>query len=574
MSFSFLNRIKNKWVLFALSAAATLLLLCLIFLLFLRGPFAALFAKQGADALAVHNYPKAANRYALSLQLKKNNEAVYSGYADALSGLQDHEGAQEILDLGIARISGAESLYLQKAQLYSAQGKIGEAASFLDAVENSYIAKKLQDRRPAALIYAPAQGRYGTAQKITLQVRAGETIYYTLNGETPTTSSAVYTAPITVSATSTLTALAVNGEGLVSPLLKLTYEIDNANEAITFADGKIERMVRAALNQQSGALYAARLASVTALSNEGIDGEIRSLKDLEYLHGLTSLYLDGEYLIEDYSPLAALPALSGLTLSDCGISDAELGALSACSTLTGLYIHNNHITTLDPLRSLLYLEELDAADNEIISAAAVAELPLLTYLNLSGNGLTHAEELAGATALTVLDLSHNRISDLTPLAGLTELAQLSIAGNTPGNIKKLTALPKLISLDVSSCGLTSLSVVNDFPALQVLFAEDNQIASLSTFRKPITELYLNRNPLVDLSPLQGQAELMVLEASGTQIDAVDFLAGHPKLITLDVSGTKVTDATVLKTCTALNLLVCNENCKTEGLGEAVTVVTV
>lgn len=574
MSFSFLNRIKNKWVLFGLSAAATLLLLFLIFLLFLRGPFAALFAKQGDAALAAYDYPKAANRYALSLQLKKNNEAVYSGYADALSGLQDHESAQEILDLGIARISGAESLYLRKAQLYSAQGKISEAAAFLDTVENSYIAKKLQDRRPAALVYSPAQGRYGTAQKITLQMRAGETIYYTLNGEAPTTSSAVYTEPITVSATSTLTALAVNGEGLVSPRLQLTYEIDNANEAITFTDAKIERMVRTALNQQSGALYAARLASVTTLSNEGIDGEIRSLKDLEYLHGLTNLYLDGEYLIEDYSPLAALPALSDLTLSDCGISDSDLAALSACSTLTGLYIHNNHITTLDPLRSLVYLEYLDAAENEIISAAAVAELPLLTYLNLSGNGLTHAEEIADATALTVLDLSHNRISDLTPLAGLTELAQLSIAGNTPGNIKKLTALPKLISLDVSSCGLTSLSVVNDFPALQVLFAEDNQIASISTFRKPITELYLNRNPLVDLSPLQGQAELMILEASGTQIDAVDFLAGHPKLITLDVSGTKVTDATVLKTCTALNLLVCNENCKTEGLGEAVTVVTV
>ena len=232
------SRIKNKWALFGISAGATLVLLLLIFLLFLRGPFSALFAKQGANAYQEGNYEKAVNRYSLALHLKKNKEEIYSGYADAMVGLKDYSRAQEILDQGIDRLGGAESLYLAKARTFTAQGKIGEAADFLDQIENSYINKKLQSERPANISFSPSQGRYSTAQKITLQQREGETIYYTLNGEDPTTASSVYTTPITVSSTSTLTALSVSTSGLVSPRLQLTYEIDNANESIEFTDQK------------------------------------------------------------------------------------------------------------------------------------------------------------------------------------------------------------------------------------------------------------------------------------------------------------------------------------------------
>ncbi len=568
------EKIKNKWVLFALSAAASLALILLIFFLFLRGPFAALFASQGERAYTGGDYEKAVNRYSIALSLKKTDETIYIGYAHGLAALRDYEGAQRILDRGIERLGGAVELYIAKAQIYTAQGRPGEASAFLDNISNSYIQKDLQDLRPGNITFTPAQGRYGKAQKITLQVPEGTTVYYTLNGETPTTASSVYTEPITISSTTTFTALALDQKGLVSPKLQLTYEIDNANEAIEFIDEKVEKMVRAALNQPSGALYAARLASVTALSNEGIDGQIRSLKDLEYLPALQSVYIDNELLITDYSPLAALPQLTNLTLSDCGLSDGDLQTLSACNKLTELTLTHNHITILEPIRNLAYLEYLNISHNKLITAATLTEFPLLNYLDLSNNDLSDLEAVRNLKELTVLYAANNRITDLSPLAELPKLVQLSIAGNTPSNIKKLAEIPTLISLDISSCGLTSLSVVNDFPALQVLVADDNQISSLATFNKSVTELYLNRNPLVDFSPLEGRSELMVLEASGTQISRIDFLAGHPHLITLDISDTKVTDASILKTCPALNLLVCSSDCKAETLPDTVTVVVV
>ncbi len=566
------DRIRNKWVLFGLSAAATLVLLLLIFLLFLRGPFASLFAKQGARAVADGNFEKAANRYSLALSLKKNREGLYTDYADALVAMKDYTGAREVLEKGIDRLGGAEGLYLAKAATFSAEGKLGTAADFLDRIEDTYINKKVQDLRPAAPTATPAQGRYSTAQKLTLKADPGVTVYYTLDGTDPTRHSSVYTEPITVSTTSTLTAMAVDEKGIVSPRLQLTYEIDNANQAIQFTDEKIEAMVRAELNQPYGNLYAAKLASINCLSSDTAEGEIRSLKDLEYLPALQTLYIDGELLIEDYTPLGTLPALTDLSLISCGLTDADLATLSACTRLTGLNISQNHITSLEPLKEMIYLEALFAADNDIIDTSVLNELLLLNQLDLSGNGLSDLTDLGGLTELFLLALSRNNITDLSPLESLTNLQQLIIDNNAPANLKGLSKLPKLTVLDVTACGLTSLSVFNDFPALQVINASDNQIADLSTFKLDVTELYVNRNPLADLSSLEGRGNLTMLEASSTKVTDIRFLAGHPRLSVLDLSDTAVTDVSALKNCPQLNLLICWPKCDTEDLPATVTVV--
>ena len=57
--------------------------------------------------------------------------------------------------------------------------------------------------------FSPAPGTYTSAQTVTLSDwTSGSTIYYTTNGTTPTTSSAVYSSPIQVSATETIEAMA------------------------------------------------------------------------------------------------------------------------------------------------------------------------------------------------------------------------------------------------------------------------------------------------------------------------------------------------------------------------------
>lgn len=562
--------LQNKWILYAVSAAGTLLVCILIFFLFLKGTFADIFLKQGSKALEEGDLNTAENKYSMALSLKKNDEELYLGYASVLVEAGNYDRAIEILDEGIDRISGAEALYLRKVQVFVDSGRIGAAVDFLDNIENSYINKKLQSQRPADLSYTPAQGKYSTSQDLELMPREKETIYYTVNGEDPTLSSAVYKEPIHLNNTTTVIAIAVSEDKMVSPRLTLNYELDNANEAITFEDPSIEQMVRLALDRPSGKIYAAQIATLTDLSSYDVEGDIRSLKDLELFPSLNSLYLNDELLIEDYSSLARLPALTNLSVSGCALTDTTLAQIGACTQLTELNISNNQITGLDSISELAHLQYLDASNNEITSVAAI-NYPALISLNLNGNYLSDLSGVESLQALTNLDVSDNLITDLTPLTKLQNLQQLWMRNNTPTNIKKLSGLKQLVALDISGCGLASLSVVNDFPALISLSANNNQIASLSTFKKQVEELYINYNPLVDLTPLANQKALHTLEVVGTQVSDVSRMTELPKLASLDITDTAVTNATMLKNCPALTTLYCSETTSTVDLPKRISV---
>ena len=74
--------------------------------------------------------------------------------------------------------------------------------------------------------FSPSAGTYTVAQSVTITDAApGATIYYTTNGNTPTTSSTKYTGPISVTATETIKALAVASGYTNSAVASAVYTI-------------------------------------------------------------------------------------------------------------------------------------------------------------------------------------------------------------------------------------------------------------------------------------------------------------------------------------------------------------
>ena len=83
--------------------------------------------------------------------------------------------------------------------------------------------------------FSPAAGRYTDAQRISISCETtGATIYYTLDGTVPTTSSTVYSTPLTINETTIVKALAVkDGEQSAVAMAKYTIGASTSNPNTT-----------------------------------------------------------------------------------------------------------------------------------------------------------------------------------------------------------------------------------------------------------------------------------------------------------------------------------------------------
>jgi hypothetical protein len=84
--------------------------------------------------------------------------------------------------------------------------------------------------------FSPAGGAYLTAQTVTISdSTSGASIYYTTNGSTPTTSSSLYSSPVSVSANETLEALATKSGETNSSVASAVYVINGTVATPTFS---------------------------------------------------------------------------------------------------------------------------------------------------------------------------------------------------------------------------------------------------------------------------------------------------------------------------------------------------
>jgi len=76
--------------------------------------------------------------------------------------------------------------------------------------------------------FSPAGGTYTSTQSVSISdSTSGATIYYTTNGNTPTTSSTVYSGAIAVSSTTTIEAIGVKSGDTTSSVASATYTISS-----------------------------------------------------------------------------------------------------------------------------------------------------------------------------------------------------------------------------------------------------------------------------------------------------------------------------------------------------------
>jgi Leucine-rich repeat (LRR) protein len=524
------------------------------------------FDEQGNHSLATWLYN-------LAYRQSGNDEAVAIELANQYCSMGNYTKAEYTLSNAIAD-GGTVELYIALCSTYVEQDKLLDAVTMLDNVSNPAIKQQLDALRPQAVTATPDHGYYNEYISVTLSVPDG-TIYATTDGTYPSTAHSPYAAPIALPAgETTIRALNIDENGLVSPLTILDYTITGVIEEVTLTDPAINSAVRQTLQvDDEHILYSNELWAITGLV---VPSDAQSLSDLSKLPFLNRVTIHNSKL-ENLSPLSALTALEELIITDSTVSDEDLQVIASLPKLTKLTLTGCSLSNISALSRLTNLTYLDLGSNTIRDLTALENMGKLTYLSLTHNAVTELNSLSGLTKLTALDLSYNSIVSTAPLAGckdlqildltrnnltalegldqIKQLQALSVAFNKLTEVDMLAANTSITVLDISNNEITDITALKTLNALENLNFSYNQVTALPTFSQDcdLVTIKGSQNQLSSINELAGLQNLnYVMMDYNAELTSIGALSTCYMLVEVSVYGTKVVDATAL---TDMNVIV-------------------
>jgi len=220
-------------------------------------------------------------------------------------------------------------------------------------------------------------------------------------------------------------------------------------------------------------------------------------------------------------------------------------------TLEFLFLGNNELTNISPLKYFTKLNHLYISDNNISDITPLKYLINLKYLNTRNNKISNFKALLNLKKLEGLTTSGDYLSNLEEFSNLKLLTRLIIYN--PNNVD-LKGIENIINLEVlwlirgnmkSICTLGELTKLKDIEVTEVIFKNEgfscvNNIPSLK-------KLILNKAQIKDFSFVNRFENLNKLYINNNGITNIDVIKNHQKLETVIVSNSKIYDISILNT---------------------------
>ena len=245
----------------------------------------------------------------------------------------------------------------------------------------------------ATPIITPDGGTFSASQAVTVSsATQSAAVYYTLDGSTPTPASAQYTGPLTISADTTLKAIASAPGYLQSSISNAVFTFTTQTPAVTFAP--------------AGGTYGA--AQTVTLSETDVNAKIYYTTNGS-TPSTTSTPYTGPFQVpvsETIKAIAVDPALQNSNVTSAAYVIQSGGMTinfgSGFSSTTGLQLNGSAVASNDTRLQLTDGGLWEAGSvwwNTPINIQAFTTTFQFQLSNAQGNGFTFAIQNAGATAL-------------------------------------------------------------------------------------------------------------------------------------------------------------------------------
>ncbi len=490
---------------------------------------------NGATSMSANSrYERAITYFSLAAKLDPDHETIPLELSDTYVASGNFTKAEYTLVSAIANNPDQIALYEALCRTYVAQDKLLDAVQMLDRITDETVKAKLDAARPAAPVISPESGYY--TEYIEVSVDSPEArIFVTTDGEYPSNSSDAYQGPLTMeSGESTIIALAVNDQGLVSPVAMNGYTVGGVVEPVVLVDPAVDEAVRTLLNMTAAeTIMSDDLWSITALElGEGV----QDLSDLSRFTGLRSLTVRNVSGL-DFSVLTQIAGLQSLDLSGCTISSNAMTAIGSLVELKTLALSNCALTDISGLAPLTKITTLDLSGNSITDISVLSLMLDLEIVSLRNTPLTSIAGLSTCANLQSVDITECGVTSIGSLAGKNAMHTLLAANNQIADISPLADCEALATVIVSNNKIEDISILATLPSLFSFEAHNNAIKAIPDFDEDSSKLVrfaANYNEIEDLSGLAGIQSLNYVELDYNQIKDITPLTDNCNLIALDI----------------------------------------
>ena len=258
----------------------------------------------------------------------------------------------------------------------TATGSVSAIATATGYSQSAVAAAAYTILTPAAMpVFMPAGGVYLTTQNVTMTAAtANSVVYYTLDGSTPTTASSVYSGPIAVAASETLSAIAVAPATPQSAVSTAIYTITpQAGTPVmlpaagTYISAQMVMLTSATAN---AVLYYTLDGSTPSTASNLYSGPI-SVSASQTVSAIATAQGDAQSAVATAAYVIAPPAAAPtFTPAAGGFTAAQSVTLSSSTPNTTIYYSTNGAapTTASPV----YSGPINVAATQTISAMALA----------------------------------------------------------------------------------------------------------------------------------------------------------------------------------------------------------